>query len=136
MLPMSQLRKNVREVEGVIRTLNIGAMDASSTLQYNLEDRQPNWVKYLPFDSVTIINDSGADIVFCINQDIDRATGVPAGSIKNISGYGIFSFTVTNDANAITSGQIRMDFERQGMVSDNFTKRISMNPLAKILLGV
>lgn len=136
MIAQDRARNDVRNIDGILITLNIGALGSSSRLTYNIADRQPTWVKYLPFNSMTITNDSSSDIVFYINMDTTRATAVPSGTIKTIEGYGISSFVITNDATAITDGQVRIDFERVGMVSDNFSKALSKNVFVRALLGV
>lgn len=134
---MAMNQRNItKEVEGIFFSLNLGAIGASSDTIYNMEDRQPTWVKYLPFDSFTLTNDSSADIIFYINMDSNQGTPLPAGVIKTITNHPIRAFRFTNDANAITDGQFRIDFERQGMTPTNLTKAMARNVFFRGLMGM
>lgn len=129
-------RERTRNITGIFHSINVGAMNASSTLVYNFADRHPALAKYLPFDSITITNNSSADLLVKLNMDNDKQTPVPAGSIKTISGYGIHSLIITNDANAIVSGELRIDCERTGATVDRVSKAIADNVFFKALFPV
>lgn len=134
-VPITKHRKEAREVDGVRRSLNLGAIGASSTTDYNIEDKQPTWAKYLPFNLTLVVNDSSSDIVFLPNMNTDEAISIPSGVISSFTGN-LRTFRITNDSTAITDGQLRLVFERTGMTPDKFTVAISKNVFAKALLGL
>jgi hypothetical protein len=71
-------------------------------------------------------------------MDIDKAIPIPAGVILSTKGSGVValrSFIITNDSTAITSGQVRIIFEREGMVSDNLSKAVARNVFFKFFFG-
>lgn len=128
-------RNEVKGIAGIIKTLNLGAIGATTILKYNIEDRQPTWVKYLPFDSVTIVNDSGSDLLIEINMDSSKTIAVPASTQKTVSNYAIRSFTVTTDAVAVLTQELRMEFERIGTTADTLAKAIAKNVFFRALFG-
>lgn len=128
----------VRDIEGTHPfkyTITV-VIPISGQLIIGLEDDRPTWRNYLPFDSVQIMNQDAVDIDVCLNQRDDEIVRVPSGVIQKSYGTsGIWSLKVVNlsATTATVANKITLTFERQGMTTDNLSKKIATGLFGKIL---
>jgi len=143
MVLISRVRKDTRNISGIVvgSVKNTATITAGSIWTYNIEDNKSAWVKYLPFDSITIVNNSGEDISFYPNMDIDRKKLIPAGTIWVLDAPAdipaIHSWKIENldSTNTIAIDELEITCSRKGMVSDSLAKAMSKNVFFKALLG-
>lgn len=130
-------RKRVRDISGTpILTYKVGSISASSSFIFDIAEDKPVWKKYLPFNSVTVINNGGQAIDVFINQTLENFLHLPNGVIQTYTGdVGIWSLKITNlsATTATTANQIVMQFEREGVTSDSLAKRLASGLLGKLL---
>lgn len=123
-------RRKVRDISGTqVFQYLFASISASASFTLDIAEDKPTWKKYLPFNSVTITNNGGTDVMIYINQDLNNALYVPSGTIKNFTNesFGIWSLKVTNlnGSTATTSNQLVAEFERVGMTTNKFVKNLA-----------
>jgi len=78
--------------------------------------------KYLPFDTISIVNNSSVNLMFYINQD--KPLYIPAGVIKDIPRQlvpALHSFLIENldDTDAVAENEIYVTCVKEGITTDN-----------------
>jgi len=137
-------RKETRLVSGVVvgSVKNTATIAPSAFWTYNVEDRKSEWVKYLPFDRVVVINNADEDISFYPNMDSDRKKLIPSGTIwvfeapEDIPAIHSWKIENIHATTTVSANEIEIQCARKGMVSDSFFKAISKNVFMRALLGV
>lgn len=131
-------RRDIRDIEGTQPfQYDFGTIAASSTFVLDIAEDKPTWKKYLPFNHILIINNSGVDVKVYINQDRANFFTVPNGVLfpKDLSA--IWSITIENlsATTGTSANKLSAIFTRIGMDSDKFSKEFSNTLLGRILLG-
>ncbi|MEM5867230.1 MAG: hypothetical protein QXG39_04855 [Candidatus Aenigmatarchaeota archaeon] len=146
-MEISKERKIVREIEGIgVFTFKNQQLEPNEFQIFDFEyhdtiDNTGRLRKYLPFDSVTIINNSEGDIQVYWNCSENHFSVIPKGTIwvfeatKDIPA--IWRIKILNSSNnTISENKIVIAVSRRGMDSDRFVQAISKNVFMKWFLGV
>jgi len=108
---------------------NTSSIPADGIYLLDIESVSRTAQKYLPFNFVRIINQSGYDIEVYINQNDDNPVLIPKGTIQVIdkeSAPAIRSFKIKNldSTNAISANTVRLEVLQQGVTSDDVTNKV------------
>lgn len=100
----------------------------SATQLFSFDDLTPTCKKYLPFNFLKIINNSGYDIEVYINQDTSDVTTVTAGTIVSLSENdlpAVRSIIVKNiSASTIDANKIKIEVRKNDVGSDQYSNII------------
>ncbi|GAH90995.1 unnamed protein product [marine sediment metagenome] len=117
-------RREIREIEGIMLPVDVGAIGASSSIVIDFIETSP-YADYAPFDSVAIFNDSASKILVYINQRTDKFHPVAGKTEKVIDNVHIHSLRITEkSAAAIEAGEIYMEVIRSGATPDTLSHKI------------
>ncbi|MHA1864998.1 MAG: hypothetical protein ACTSWZ_00705 [Candidatus Heimdallarchaeaceae archaeon] len=131
-------RKFVKVVEGIDFTFNIPSISANSSYSLDLHENGGNPAKYVPYDQITIDNNSSSDIELSINDDSSKTYLIFAKSSRTIElRNAIRRFSITEKSgNNISANQIRVVVSKIGMDSDGFAKAVAKNVFMRYFLGL
>jgi hypothetical protein len=117
------------DVSPIFPFANLTAVAPSTEEIFDFESRNRATGKYLPFNSLRILNNSNVDISVSINQKRDRAIVVPAGTIQPIDNTiapAISSLLITNldGTNNIEIGEVRLMISKDNVTTDLLAKKV------------
>jgi len=144
MVEQPKHRLETREITGVVvgSVKNPSTISAGSFWVYNIEDQKTEWIKYLPFDRIVVINNADEDIEFYPNMDSNRTKLIPTGTIwvfeapEDIPSIHSWKIKNLDSSTTVSANEIEIQLSRKGMVSDRFFKAVSKNVFMKALLGL
>ena len=132
-------RKAIRDIDGTQPfQYDFASISASSSFVLDIAEDKPLWKKYLPFNHILIINNSGVDVKVYVNQDGNNFFIVPNGVLFPKDLGAIWSIKVENlsATTSTTANKLNAIFTRTGMDSDKFSKEFSKTFIGKLLFGV
>ena len=90
-------RKAIRDIDGTQPfQYDFASISASSSFVLDIAEDKPEWKKYLPFNHILIINNSGVDVKVYVNQDGNNFFIVPNGVLFPKDLGAIWSIKVEN----------------------------------------
>lgn len=121
---MLRRRREIREIEGIMLPVSVGAIGISSSIVIDFTETAP-YSKYAPFDAVAIFNDSGSKILCYINQRTDKYHPVAGKTEKVIDNIHLHTLRITEQsAAAIAAGEIYLEVIKSGATPDTLSKKI------------
>jgi len=102
-------KKKEVSVSPVFRDTN-ASLNAGSSWILDYTEGTTQKYTYTPFNRAIITNDSSEDLDVYINQRSDVVVKVPSGTVKNLTGFSIYSLKIKNIGSAsISAGDITVE---------------------------
>lgn len=126
--PKTDYERN-SEVSPIFQFTNSASILATEDIVLDFATLKPASAKYLPFNNIQILNNSGEVIILYINQRRDRPIYVPAGFIMPIDSSiapAISSVVIkNNDASAtIEANEIQILVSKDNVTTDKLAKNL------------
>ncbi|RLG11104.1 hypothetical protein DRN69_08190 [Candidatus Pacearchaeota archaeon] len=120
--------RRTQEASPIFELSNDSTIGASSSVVFDIGEREPNSKKYLPLSNIRIVNNSTENIAVFINQRSEGVT-VPAGTIITLDKGtipSIYSVKITNldTSNSISANKIKFSVWREALVIDDAYRRM------------
>jgi len=131
-------RKTIKVVEGIDFTISIPAISANSSYHYDIHEKRTNASKYVPFDQITVDNNSSSDIELVINDDSSKTYLIFSKSSRTIELRNVIrKFTITEKSGSnISANEVRVVISKLGATSDSLSRAIAKNVFFRGLLGL
>jgi len=123
---IQQMTKKSRVLEGIASSFSNAATVAAGAFSHFYPEWDDNATsyKYLPFDDVTIQNNSNADLTFSVNDNFDQSYLVGQKTVLTYNTTKIRNVRVKNISSATTCaiGEITVIFSKNGASSDTVSR--------------
>jgi hypothetical protein len=134
----SMATRQIADIEGTAPyPFYVPELTVASSTVIQFDVTTPTCQKYLPFNSITIINNGEADLIVYPNQETTTYFIVPKGTIFPLKNVPLWAVKLTNASatTTITANKIILLCERQGITPDTFIRAVSKNIFVQALMG-
>lgn len=117
------------DVSPIFSFVNSGTIIAQAEVIIDFETEKPKTLKYLPFNTLNILNNSAEEIIVYINQKRDRPIKVPPNvifPIDNTIAPSISSILWKNNhaSDSISANEIQFLVSKDNVTTDLLAKRL------------